>query len=55
MLCRVLAQYGIEKERVHLTYISAAEGEKFARVSKELTDKLRELGPLNWKDNWRMD
>ncbi|MFO8109156.1 MAG: hydrogenase iron-sulfur subunit [Thermoplasmata archaeon] len=36
---------GIEPERLKLSWISAAEGKKFANVVEEFTDKVRELGP----------
>ncbi|KPJ51035.1 methyl-viologen-reducing hydrogenase subunit delta [candidate division TA06 bacterium DG_26] len=35
---------GIEKERVRLEWISAAEAPKFARVIKELVDDVKRLG-----------
>jgi F420-non-reducing hydrogenase iron-sulfur subunit len=43
-------QFGIERERVRLEWISASEGEKFAQVVKEMTENLKALGPLNWKE-----
>ncbi len=46
LLVRMLQQLGIEKERVRLEWISASEGEKFARVVREMTDAVRQLGPL---------
>jgi F420-non-reducing hydrogenase iron-sulfur subunit len=48
MLLDLLDQFGIERERVRLEWISASEGEKFAAVVTELTDTLRRLGPLQW-------
>ena len=48
LLVKMLEQFGIEKERVRLEWVSAAEGEKFARVVSELTEDVRRLGPLNW-------
>jgi len=49
LLLKMLEQFGIEPERVRLEWISAAEGEKFARVVSELTETVRALGPLDWK------
>jgi len=49
LLLKMLEQFGVEKERVRLEWVSAAEGEKFARVVAELTEDVRRLGPLNWK------
>jgi len=48
LLMNLLDQFGIERERVRLEWISASEGEKFAAVVKDMTDKLRALGPLDW-------
>jgi F420-non-reducing hydrogenase iron-sulfur subunit len=48
MLMNMLDQFGIERQRVRLEWISASEGDKFATVVKELTDTVRKLGPLNW-------
>ena len=50
MLLKLLDQFGIEPERVRLEWISASEGEKFAEVVKDMTKKLRALGPLDWKE-----
>ena len=36
---------GIEKGRVQFTWVSAAEGEKFARLIREVTESVRKLGP----------
>jgi len=48
MLLDLLDQFGIERERVRLEWISASEGERFAEVVKQLTETVRSLGPLNW-------
>jgi F420-non-reducing hydrogenase iron-sulfur subunit len=49
LLQRMLDQFGIERERVRLEWISASEGERFARVVRSMTEEIRSLGPLNWK------
>jgi F420-non-reducing hydrogenase iron-sulfur subunit len=41
----VLDSLGIEKERLALKWISASEGERFAKTAQELTDVIRKLGP----------
>ncbi len=46
LLRRMLADLGIEPERVRLEWISAAEGEKVKRVINEMTEQLKALGPL---------
>ncbi|MGM0486103.1 MAG: hydrogenase iron-sulfur subunit [Planctomycetota bacterium] len=52
LLLKLLDQFGIERERVRLEWVSASEGDKFARVVKELTETVRGLGPLGWSTNW---
>jgi F420-non-reducing hydrogenase iron-sulfur subunit len=46
MLSLILAQFGIDKKRCRLDYISASEGEKFNRVIHEMVESVRILGPL---------
>lgn len=46
LLLKMLEQFGVEKERVRLAWISAAEGNIFAQVVSEFTEKIRELGPF---------
>jgi F420-non-reducing hydrogenase iron-sulfur subunit len=46
LLMKLLEQFGIEKERVRLAWISAGEGEKFAQVVREMTETVRKLGPF---------
>jgi len=46
MLKRMLADLGIEPERVRLEWISAAEGEKVKRVINEMVEQVQKLGPL---------
>lgn len=47
MLKKMLAQLGIEEERVRLDWVSASEGERFASIVNEMTEQIRELGPFN--------
>jgi F420-non-reducing hydrogenase iron-sulfur subunit len=46
MMRRLLADMGIEPERVRLEWISAAEGDKVRTVINEMTAQLTVLGPL---------
>jgi F420-non-reducing hydrogenase iron-sulfur subunit len=48
LLQRMLDQFGIERDRVRLEWVSASEGERYAQVVENMTDTLRTLGPLNW-------
>ncbi len=41
-----LEYIGIEKDRVQFAWISATEGAKFAQVIKEVTEKVKRLGPM---------
>ncbi len=47
LLRKMLEQFGIEKERLRLEWVSAAEGAKFQNVCDEFTEQIKELGPLN--------
>jgi F420-non-reducing hydrogenase iron-sulfur subunit len=48
LMKRVLAQMGIEQERMKLLWASAAEGAIFAREVTSFVEQVRALGPLNW-------
>jgi len=48
LLTKMLEQFGIEKERFRLEWVSAAEGVKFQQICNEFTEQIRKLGPLNW-------
>lgn len=45
MLKALLRELGIEPERLKLEWVSASEGEKFARVISEMVEELKKLGP----------
>jgi F420-non-reducing hydrogenase iron-sulfur subunit len=49
VLQKMLDQFGIERERVRLEWVSASEGERYARIVESMTEDIRSLGPLNWK------
>lgn len=49
MIKLMLRSFGIDERRVRLEWISASEGEKFAQVSKEMEEQIRDLGPLELK------
>jgi len=46
LLHKMLADFGIEPERVRLDWVSASEAKKYAEVTKEMTETVRKLGPL---------
>ncbi len=48
LLRRVLAQMGIEPERLKLLWASAAEGALFAAEVNKFVEEVRALGPLSW-------
>ena len=53
LLKKLLQQFGFEPERVRLEWVSASEGEKFAKVVGEMTEELRELGPNSLRGRTR--
>ena len=47
MLKRMLADMGIEDQRVRMEWISASEGERVKTVINEMVEQVKALGPLN--------
>jgi F420-non-reducing hydrogenase iron-sulfur subunit len=45
LLKRLLADFGIEDDRVRLEWVSASEGQRFADIVNDMTERLRALGP----------
>ena len=45
MLKKLLTTAGIEPDRVHFTWVSASEGNRFAAVVEEVVSKVRQIGP----------
>ena len=41
----ILEKIGIEAERVAMYNLSAGEGPRFAEIAREMTEKVKELGP----------
>ena len=50
MLKAMIVQFGVEPERVQLEWISASEGDRFAKLADRFTEEIRALGPLAWKE-----
>jgi F420-non-reducing hydrogenase iron-sulfur subunit len=46
-LKRMLDQLGVEKDRLLLEWVSAAEGEKFIEVVRAMCERVKALGPLH--------
>jgi F420-non-reducing hydrogenase iron-sulfur subunit len=47
MLKRMLADLGVEDQRVRMEWISASEGERVKTVINEMVVEVRAMGPLN--------
>ena len=45
LLKRAISEIGLDPRRIRLEWISAAEGQRFARVITEFTEEMRKLGP----------
>ena len=45
ILKRLIEYIGVEEGRVHFSWVSAGEGEKFAKVVNEVTEAVKKLGP----------
>lgn len=48
---RLLADLGIEPERFRHEWVSAAEGEKFSQLVRQMTAEVHALGPLDWRSH----
>lgn len=46
LLRRLLQEYGIEPQRVRLEWVSASEGDRFAKVVDGMVEEVRALGPM---------
>jgi F420-non-reducing hydrogenase iron-sulfur subunit len=47
LLKKMLAQFGIEEDRLRLDWVSASEGDRFAHIVNEMTEQVRKLGPFS--------
>ena len=50
----ILEKIGIEVDRVAMYNVSAGDGPKFADIAREMTEKVRELGPSPIKEAKKM-
>ena len=41
----ILDKIGLGKDRLEMFFMSASEGPRFAEVAREMTERIRELGP----------
>jgi coenzyme F420-reducing hydrogenase delta subunit len=45
LLKEILPRFGIDEQRLRLTWIGASDGIQFAEIMGELVTRIRELGP----------
>jgi F420-non-reducing hydrogenase iron-sulfur subunit len=45
-LKRLVKDFGIDPKRLRLEWVSASEGDRFAKIVNEMTEEIRQLGPL---------
>ena len=50
MLKKVVENLGLESDRLRLSWVSASEGQKYAKVATEFTKKIKELGENSAKN-----
>jgi F420-non-reducing hydrogenase iron-sulfur subunit len=55
LLKQMLAQYGVEEARVRLEWVSASEGQRFADVVTDMTEKIHALGPSRIRAHLQLD
>ena len=46
MLKKLTDQMGIESDRIRLDWVAASEGDRFAEIIKDMTEKIKKLGPF---------
>ena len=46
LLKEILPRFGIDSQRLRLTWIGASDGIQFAQVMSDLVSRTRELGPM---------
>ena len=51
LLKEILPRFGIEKERLRLTWIGASDGIEFAEIMTQLNDQIIEMGPSQTRLN----
>ena len=48
---RILESIGVEPDRVAMYNLSAGMGPRFAEIAREMTEKIRQLGPFKARDS----
>jgi coenzyme F420-reducing hydrogenase delta subunit len=51
LLKEILPRFGIEKDRLRLTWIGASDGIEFAEVMTQINDQIIEMGPSQTRLN----
>jgi len=54
VLHSLMAFAGLEPERLRLDWVSASEGERFAKIVNEFAEAVRALGPCKWRQAGRL-
>ncbi len=55
LLKQVLTDFGVEDARVRMEWVSASEGQRFAEIVADMTEKIRSLGPSSIKARLQTD
>jgi len=55
MAKNVLKKVGLSPERLLVDWVSAAEGERFATLVREFTEKVKKLGPLGQETDLKLE
>ena len=55
LLKQVLANFGVEDARVRTEWVSASEGQRFADIVADMTEKIRALGPSRIRAGLQVD
>lgn len=52
---KLLAEVGLEPERLEIFFLSSAQGVRFAEIATEMTERARALGPNPLKNGSGLD
>ena len=50
MITELLEDFGYESGRFEITWVSSAEPDKFVKAVTDMTNRIKQLGPINNQD-----
>lgn len=50
MIVELLEDFGYDSDRFEITWVSSAEPDKFVKAVTDMTNRIKQLGPINSQD-----